>query len=101
VKDKVFEILFAFDEIIAPGSGIREDITLNQVRVNLEMESHEEKLANMIKAAKMQEAKVSLACLYFTTHPRPFSAAGKRQTRRISTAREAAGGGKTASSGPW
>jgi hypothetical protein len=56
VAAKAFELLFALDEVVASG-GYREEITLHQVRVNLEMESHEEKLAEMIKASKMAEAK--------------------------------------------
>jgi coatomer subunit delta len=56
ISSKVFEILFAVDEVIATG-GYREDINLHTIRTNLEMESHEEKLAQMIKASKMAEAK--------------------------------------------
>ena len=47
----------AQDEVISAG-GYREDVTLAQIRVNLDMESHEEKLAQMIKASKMAQAKV-------------------------------------------
>ena len=56
VTARAFELLFAFDEVLAPG-GLREDVTLHQIRTNLEMESHEEKLHAMIKASKMAEAK--------------------------------------------
>lgn len=56
VLQRSFELLFAFDEVIASG-GYRDDITLHQIRINLEMESHEEKLAQMIKVSKMAEAK--------------------------------------------
>lgn len=37
--------------------GYRESITLQQIRTNMEMESHEEKLHNMIKTSKMESAK--------------------------------------------
>lgn len=37
--------------------GYREPITLQQIRTNMEMESHEEKLHNMIKISKMESAK--------------------------------------------
>lgn len=37
--------------------GYREPITLQQIRTNLEMESHEEKLHNMIKISKMETAR--------------------------------------------
>ena len=56
VSSKAFELIFAFDEVLAAG-GYVEDVNLHQVRTNLEMESHEEKLAQMIKASKMAEAK--------------------------------------------
>lgn len=56
VVQRAFELLFAIDEVVAAG-GYREDVTLHQIRTNLEMESHEEKLAQMIKASKMAEAK--------------------------------------------
>lgn len=56
VSGRAFELIFAFDEVVAAG-GYREDVNLHQIRTNLEMESHEEKLAQMIKASKMAEAK--------------------------------------------
>ena len=60
VTSRAFEIIFALDEVITAG-GYREDVTLSQIRVNLEMESHEEKLHQMIKASKMAQAKVRVA----------------------------------------
>jgi coatomer subunit delta len=51
-----FDIIFAFDEVITTG-GYREPITLQQIRTNMEMESHEETLHNMIKMSKMESAK--------------------------------------------
>lgn len=60
VTSRAFEIIFALDEVITAG-GYREDVTLSQIRVNLEMESHEEKLHQMIKASKMAQAKVRAA----------------------------------------
>eukprot|EP01035_Chromulina_nebulosa_P009610 gene9610-12965_t len=56
ILEKSFDILFAFDEVITFG-GYRESITLQQIRTNMEMESHEEKLHNMIKTSKMESAK--------------------------------------------
>lgn len=44
------------DEVITSG-GYREPINLQQIRTNLEMESHEEKLHNMIKISKIESAK--------------------------------------------
>ena len=53
-----FELLFAFDEVIAGGVGHRENVSLREIQTNLEMESHEEKLANMIRKSKEMEAQV-------------------------------------------
>ena len=57
IAEKAFELLFSFDEVLTAG-GYNESVTLQQIRTNLEMESHEERLAIMIKASKMNEAKV-------------------------------------------
>ena len=77
VLEKSFDILFAFDEVslllflfynfflkilyeyfkVITFGGYRESITLQQIRTNMEMESHEEKLHNMIKTSKMESAK--------------------------------------------
>jgi hypothetical protein len=46
IAARAFELLFAFDEVIAAG-GYREDVNLHGIRTNLEMESHEEKLAQV------------------------------------------------------
>ena len=56
VCKNAFELLFAFDELIACGVGYRETLSLQQVQTNLEMESHEEKLALMIRQSKEREA---------------------------------------------
>jgi hypothetical protein len=56
ITDSCFELIFAFDEVITNG-GYREPITLQQIKTNLEMESNEEKLHNMIKMSKMESAK--------------------------------------------
>ena len=56
ISDNCFDLIFAFDEVITAG-GYREPITLPQIRTNMDMESHEEKLHNMIKISKMESAK--------------------------------------------
>lgn len=48
-----FELLYAFDEVIS--LGYRENVNLQQVKTYTEMESYEEKLANMIKESKIKE----------------------------------------------
>lgn len=49
-----FEILSAFDEVIS--LGYRENVTLSQVKTFLEMESHEEKIYEIIERNKELEA---------------------------------------------
>jgi len=72
-----FELLFAFDEIIACGCGYREDVSLRDVQTVLEMESHEEKLAVMIRQSKEREAQQAMA----------------REAKRIATDKRNAGFG--------
>lgn len=56
ISEKCFDLIFAFDEVITAG-GYREPITLPQIRTNMDMESHEEKLHNMIKISKQESAR--------------------------------------------
>jgi hypothetical protein len=56
INDHAFELIFAFDEVIAAG-GYREDVSLSIIRTNLLMDSHEEKMANMIQESKEAAAK--------------------------------------------
>lgn len=46
LKDKYFEIMIAFDEII--GLGYREHLTMNSLKTILAMESHEEMIQEII-----------------------------------------------------
>jgi len=55
VCKNAFELIFAFDEIIALGH--REPVSMRDIQVNMEMESHEEKLATMIRQSKEREAQ--------------------------------------------
>ena len=57
-----FELLFAFDEVIA--LGYKENVTVGQVKQNTEMESHEEKLHKMIIQSKVQDTKVRKCCIF-------------------------------------
>merc|ERR1711977_804213 len=55
ISDNCFEIVFAFDVAIAFGH--REHINMQQIKTNLGMESHEEKLHKMIIQSKINDTK--------------------------------------------
>lgn len=55
INDHCFELLFAFDEIVA--LGYRENVNLAQIRTYTDMESHEEKLYKAMRETQEKEAK--------------------------------------------
>ncbi|KAG8909296.1 coatomer subunit delta, partial [Tulasnella sp. 408] len=58
IHRNAFELLGAFDEIVS--LGYREQVNLMQIRSVLEMESHEEKIQEIIARNKEAEAKEEL-----------------------------------------
>ncbi|KAH9461237.1 hypothetical protein Pst134EA_017545 [Puccinia striiformis f. sp. tritici] len=58
VLGRSFEVLSSFDEVVS--MGYREKIDLNGIRSVMEMESHEEKIQEIIAKNKEQEAKEEL-----------------------------------------
>ena len=58
ILHSAFEIIFAFDEVISMGA--REGVNLNQVRENLEMDSHEERLHKMIMQSKVDSTTAAM-----------------------------------------
>lgn len=55
INDHAFDLLSAFDEIVA--LGYRENVNLAQIRTFTEMESHEEKMYKAMREAQEKEAK--------------------------------------------
>lgn len=55
ILDNSFNLIFAFDEIVA--LGYRESVNLAQIRSFVEMDSHEEKVYNAVRETQMREAK--------------------------------------------
>ncbi len=56
INEHAFEIIFAFDEVLTTG-GYKEDVSPSTIRTNLEMHSHEEEMALMLKKSKEDAAK--------------------------------------------
>ena len=53
-----FQIIFAFDEIVA--LGYRESVNLAQIRTFVEMDSHEEKVYQAVRQTQEREAKTKM-----------------------------------------
>uniref|UniRef100_A0A914UQC3 Coatomer subunit delta n=1 Tax=Plectus sambesii TaxID=2011161 RepID=A0A914UQC3_9BILA len=55
ILDQAFQLIFAFDEIVA--LGYRENVNLAQIRTFTEMDSHEERVFWQIKKTQEEEAR--------------------------------------------
>lgn len=55
VVEKSFQLIFAFDEIVA--LGYRENVNLAQIRTFTEMDSHEEKVFQAVRETQEREAR--------------------------------------------
>jgi len=58
ILEHAFELIFAFDEIVA--LGYRESVNLAQIRTFTEMDSHEERVFNQIKIAQERAANETM-----------------------------------------
>lgn len=55
IAENAFNLIFAFDEIVA--LGYRENVNLSQIRTYVEMDSHEEKVYQAVRQTQEREAK--------------------------------------------
>lgn len=55
ILDNAFNLIFAFDEIVA--LGYRESVNLAQIKTFVEMDSHEEKVYQAVRQTQEREAK--------------------------------------------
>jgi len=55
VSSHLYELVFAFDEVVS--NGFKEYVTIQQVKTYTTMDSHEERIQNIILNSKMNEAK--------------------------------------------
>lgn len=58
IADHAFELIFAFDEVVA--LGYRESVNLAQIRTFTEMDSNEERVALAIRETQEKEAKAQM-----------------------------------------
>lgn len=58
VSEHCFDLIFAFDEIVA--LGYRENVNLAQIRTFTEMDSHEEKVFRAVRETKEGEARAEM-----------------------------------------
>lgn len=58
ISDNAFNLIFAFDEIVA--LGYRESVNLAQIRTFVEMDSHEEKVYKAVRETQEREAKTRM-----------------------------------------
>ena len=76
MSSHAFDLIFAFDEIVA--LGYRESVNLAQIRTFTEMDSHEEKVWIAMRETQMKEAKLQM----------------KEKAKELAKAKAASGKGK-------
>jgi hypothetical protein len=86
VTESAFELIFAFDEIV--GLGYREDVNIQQIRTYIEMESHDENIAKMVKKSKEAEQR-EYVCLLSSTSDHSVCVCCLTLSSRIPTRRYA------------
>ena len=63
MQDHVFDLIFAFDEIVA--LGYRESVNLAQIRTFTEMDSHEEKVFEAMRRVSLTHSHVTSHMIQF------------------------------------
>jgi hypothetical protein len=59
IHEHTFDLIFAFDEVLTAG-GYKEDVTLSDIRTNLIMDSHEEKIYLALQQSKQEAASAEM-----------------------------------------
>lgn len=73
VMDNVFELIFAFDEIVA--LGYRENVNLAQIQTFTKMDSHEEKVYQAVRQTQEREARAKAKEVARELHKQKMEAA--------------------------
>jgi len=55
IVENAFDLIFAFDEAVSLGHS--EDVNMDKIKTFMEMDSHEEKLANIIRETQLDNAR--------------------------------------------
>jgi len=87
IVENAFQIIFAFDEIVA--LGYRESVNLAQIRTFVEMDSHEEKVYQAVRQTQEREAKQKMR-----------EKAKELQRQRMNDAKRGGAGGGGGGMGP-
>jgi len=90
VQTAAFDIIHSFDEVLDWG-GYRENVTLPQIATFVEMYSHEDRLAKMIKESKELEAKEEMKRRAKAISKQKGGADGMAFGKEIGTIMESAG----------
>lgn len=64
IADNAFNLIFAFDEIVA--LGYRESVNLSQIRTFVEMDSHEEKVYQAVRQVSSKNNFIIIKLFFLT-----------------------------------
>lgn len=95
IVENAFQIIFAFDEIVA--LGYRESVNLAQIRTFVEMDSHEEKVYQAVRQTQEREAKQKMREKAKELQRQRMEAAKRGGGMSIDSSRGYGGGGGSSS----